>query len=33
LSIARNVAHAHGGELRIENAPQGGVSARLELPR
>ena len=33
LSIARNIAHAHGGELRIENAPQGGVSAILDFPR
>jgi len=33
LSIARNIVHAHGGELLLENAPQGGVSAIVELPR
>ena len=33
LSIARNVARAHGGELTLRNHPQGGLEARLELPR
>ncbi len=33
LSIARNIARAHGGELRLRNAPQGGLEAVLELPR
>lgn len=33
LSIARNVARAHGGELRLRNRPQGGLEAVLELPR
>lgn len=32
LSIARNIAQAHGGELRVVNASQGGVSAILILP-
>ena len=33
LSIARNIARAHGGELRLRNHPQGGLEAVLELPR
>jgi len=33
LSIARNVARAHGGELRLRNRPQEGLEAVLELPR
>ena len=32
LSIARNIARAHGGELRLRNHPQGGLEAVLELP-
>lgn len=33
LSIARNIARAHGGELTLHNHPQGGLVAILELPR
>jgi len=33
LGIARNIARAHGGELTLVNRPQGGVTARLTLPR
>ncbi|HRC71289.1 MAG TPA: ATP-binding protein [Candidatus Competibacter sp.] len=33
LSIARNIARAHGGELSLRNRSQGGLEARVELPR
>jgi len=33
LSIARNIALAHGGDIRLINIPQGGLEARLSLPR
>ncbi len=33
LSIARNIARAHGGELSLRNHSQGGLEAVLELPR
>ena len=33
LSIARNIACAHGGELTLRNHPQGGLEAMLDLPR
>ena len=33
LSIARDVAQAHGGSLFLANRPQGGLEARLTLPR
>ena len=32
LSIARNIVQAHGGELQIMNAPEGGGTVILELP-
>lgn len=32
LSIARNIARAHGGEVTLENRPQGGLEAKLTLP-
>ncbi len=32
LSIARNIARAHGGELSLRNHSQGGLEAVLELP-
>jgi two-component system osmolarity sensor histidine kinase EnvZ len=32
LTIARDVARSHGGDLRLETAPQGGLRARLHLP-
>ncbi|MGA7541405.1 MAG: ATP-binding protein [Steroidobacteraceae bacterium] len=33
LSIARDVAQAHGGTLVLRNRPEGGIEARLTLPR
>ena len=33
LSIARDVAQAHGGSLTLHNRPEGGLEARLILPR
>lgn len=32
LTIARDVARSHGGDVRLETAPQGGLRARLHLP-
>lgn len=33
LTIARDVARSHGGDLQLEESPQGGLRARLHLPR
>jgi signal transduction histidine kinase len=33
LSIARDVAQAHGGTLTLRNRPEGGLTAELRLPR
>ena len=33
LSIARTIARAHGGDVRLENRPEGGLMAALILPR
>jgi signal transduction histidine kinase len=33
LSIARNIARAHGGNIRLRNRPEGGLEAVLTLPR
>ncbi len=33
LSIARNIALSHGGELVLSNNPEGGLQASLRLPR
>jgi len=33
LGIARNIARAHGGELTLRNRSEGGLEARLTLPR
>jgi signal transduction histidine kinase len=33
LSIARNIARWHGGDIRLDNAPGGGLVAELRLPR
>ena len=33
LTIARDVARGHGGELTLETSPQGGLRARVHLPR
>jgi signal transduction histidine kinase len=32
LAIARNIAHEHGGTVRLESAPGRGTTARVELP-
>jgi len=32
LSIARNIARAHGGEVHLINRPEGGLEAKLLLP-
>jgi len=33
LTIARDVARGHGGDLLLESSPQGGLRARVHLPR
>lgn len=33
LAVALSNIHAHGGEIRLENRPQGGLRATVELPR
>jgi two-component system osmolarity sensor histidine kinase EnvZ len=33
LTIARDVARGHGGDLTLEDSPQGGLRVRLHLPR
>jgi two-component system osmolarity sensor histidine kinase EnvZ len=33
LTIARDLARGHGGDVSLETAPQGGLRARLHLPR
>ena len=32
LSVARSVARAHGGEVMLENRPEGGLRATIRLP-
>lgn len=32
LAIARNIAHEHGGALRLESTPHHGTTARIALP-
>ena len=32
LSIVREIARAHGGDVRVEDAPSGGARLRVELP-
>jgi two-component system, OmpR family, osmolarity sensor histidine kinase EnvZ len=32
LSIARDVIHGHGGSIRLEDSPLGGLRARIRLP-
>ncbi len=32
LTIARDVARSHGGDVRLEDSPYGGLRARLHLP-
>jgi two-component system osmolarity sensor histidine kinase EnvZ len=33
LTIARDVARSHGGDVRLEDSPWGGLRARVHLPR
>jgi two-component system, OmpR family, osmolarity sensor histidine kinase EnvZ len=33
LTIARDVARSHGGDVRLEDSPHGGLRARVHLPR
>jgi signal transduction histidine kinase len=33
LAIARMIARAHGGDIRLRNRPAGGLAAIIELPR
>jgi two-component system, OmpR family, osmolarity sensor histidine kinase EnvZ len=33
LTIARDVARNHGGDVRLEASPRGGLRARVHLPR
>jgi len=33
LTIARDIMLSHGGDLKLETSPQGGLRARLILPR
>ena len=32
LAIARDIVHAHGGEIALEDSPRGGLRARISLP-
>jgi len=32
LSIARDIAHGHGGEIGLEDSPMGGLRVVLTLP-
>jgi two-component system osmolarity sensor histidine kinase EnvZ len=33
LTIARDVARSHGGDVKLETSPQGGLRARVHLPK
>jgi len=33
LTVARDLARGHGGDLSLEDSPQGGLRVRLHLPR
>jgi two-component system, OmpR family, osmolarity sensor histidine kinase EnvZ len=33
LTIARDVARSHGGDVRLETSPQGGLRVRVHLPK
>lgn len=32
LTIVRDIVHAHGGQVNLENSPQGGLLVRVSLP-
>lgn len=32
LAIARDIIHAHGGEIRLDSSPSGGLSVRIVIP-
>ncbi|KAB7537285.1 sensor histidine kinase [Verminephrobacter sp. Larva24] len=32
LTIARNLVHAHGGDIQLSNRPEGGLEAMFTLP-
>ena len=33
LSIARDAVHSHGGDIRLDKSPMGGLRAEIILPR
>jgi protein-histidine pros-kinase len=33
LTIAQDIVRRHGGQLRLSNAPEGGLLAEVLLPR
>jgi signal transduction histidine kinase len=33
MGIAKSIVHAHGGEISIQNRPEGGLQVRVSLPR
>ena len=33
LAIARSIARGHGGDVTLENRPEGGLRAILRLPK
>jgi two-component system osmolarity sensor histidine kinase EnvZ len=33
LTSARDVGRSHGGDVRLETSPHGGLRARIHLPR
>ena len=33
LAIARTLIHRHGGELQLQNRPEGGLEACIRLPK
>ncbi|MCU7851507.1 MAG: HAMP domain-containing protein [Candidatus Thiodiazotropha sp. (ex Monitilora ramsayi)] len=33
LAVARTIVHAHGGQLRLSNRPEGGLRALIRLPK
>jgi signal transduction histidine kinase len=33
LAIARSIVRGHGGDILLQNRPQGGLTATIQLPR